>query len=216
MRFDLHSHTRYSSDGLMAPSELLASARRKGLDGIAVTDHNTIRGGLETAKLAGNGFKVIVGAEIMTGRGEVIGLFLNEEVRPGTLGEVVDRIRAQGGIAVAPHPFDGVRSRTALWPAGSDARLLDAVEAFNSRCVLAGFNRAAAEFAEKHGLAITAGSDAHFAGEVGNAGISIDESDVRKAILKRRVRIFGKKSPAAYFAATKALKVWRRLPAGLR
>jgi len=104
-------HTVYSRDGAIKPADAIRIAKKRGLDGIAVTDHDTIRGGLEALKLRPEDLDVIVGAEIKTDRGDVIGLFLNEEIRERDHIEVIEAIRRQGGVAVVPHPFDSMRAR---------------------------------------------------------------------------------------------------------
>ena len=157
----------------MQPEEIVKTAIKKGLDGIAVTDHNTIAGGIRAKEFETGDFRVIVGSEIATDRGEVIGLFLSEEVAPGNFEDVVTAIRDQGGFVILPHPFDRLRS-TALHPQPEDAGQIDAVEGFNARCIFASDNRAAAEFGREHNLAVVAGSDAHFPAEIGRAGVRLD------------------------------------------
>jgi predicted metal-dependent phosphoesterase TrpH len=211
LRLDLHVHSVYSSDGVMTPKQIVGRARVAGLDGVAITDHDTIRGGVEAQKLAAGDLEVIVGAEIMTDEGEVIGLFLKEEIEERTLERVVEAIRSQGGLVVIPHPFDSVR-RSALRPGDEQAALADAIEVFNSRCVLNRFNRAAEEYARRHALPGVAGSDAHFANEIGKAGIIVTERDVKDAIVNSRVQVFGRRSPIIVHAFTKVKKALGRLP----
>ena len=117
---DLHIHSKYSGlmkymgltfpDSVEEPKNIIRSAKKRGLDIIAITDHNTIRGGLETKKLEKEyGVKVIVGSEIMTKEGELLGLYLNEEIPKGlTAEETVEKIHEQGGLAVAPHPYSPI------------------------------------------------------------------------------------------------------------
>ena len=95
LRIDLHVHSLYSGDGVMTPQQIVNRARAVGLDGVAVTDHDTIRGGIEVKRLESGNLFVIVGAEIMTDAGEVIGLFLKEEIQERTLERVVEAIRSQ-------------------------------------------------------------------------------------------------------------------------
>lgn len=193
MKLDLHVHTKYSKDCMLKPEELLKAARIKGLDGIAVADHNTIRGGVEVKKLVKDDFKVIVCSEVKTDRGEVIGYLLNEEVNSRRFEEVVEDIRAQGGIVCIPHPFDFFRFNT-FTPNKKDLKFIDCIEVFNSRCRFAKFNEKAGNFARENGLAITAGSDAHTHAEVGLAGVITDTHDLGKMTLKN-VNIFGSKTP---------------------
>ncbi|OPY24279.1 MAG: error-prone DNA polymerase [Methanomethylovorans sp. PtaU1.Bin073] len=211
MKFDMHSHTNYSPRcGFMEPKTLVKIARKRGLDGIAVTDHDTIKGSVKAREYAEKSLEIIIGSEVMTSRGEVIGLFLSEEIKSTDLIDVVEEIHDQNGVAVVPHPFDTLR-KSALWPTEDDVKYLDGVEGFNARNVYQKSNMDAIEFGKKHKLAITAGSDAHFSNEIGNAGIITDDEDIREAILSRKIEIFGKRSGIYNHAFTKGLKLWRKI-----
>ena len=157
----------------MQPREIVKIAIKKGLSGVAITDHNTIAGGIRAKEFETGDFRVIIGSEIATDRGEVIGLFLSEEVAPGNFMDVVAAIRDQSGFVLLPHPFDRLRS-TALHPQPEDAGKIDGIEGFNARCIFKTDNRIAEEFGREHNLAVVAGSDAHFPGEIGRAGIRFD------------------------------------------
>jgi len=211
MKFDLHAHSKYSPKcGYMEPKLIVKLARKKGLDGIAVTDHDTIKGALKTREYADKDLRVIIGSELMTSRGEIIGLFLSEEILSTDLIGVIEEIHDQNGVAIVPHPFDTLR-RSALWPTEKDVGYLDGVEGFNARNVYQKSNIDAIEFGKEHKLAITAGSDAHFSNEVGNAGVITDDEDLREAILSRRIEIFGHKNGIYNHAFTKGLKLWRKI-----
>ena len=114
IRADLHNHSYYSPDSILSPVKMLQRAREQRLDVLAVTDHNTTRGGVAVRELAAKrdpDIRVIVGEEVRTKNGEVLGLFLNEDVpRDLSAEETIDRIHAQGGLAGAPHPYDPFRS----------------------------------------------------------------------------------------------------------
>lgn len=209
MKYDLHIHSKYSSDGIIEPKRIVKIAAKRGLNGIAITDHNTIKGGLEAKKYETEDFKVIVGSEISTERGEIIGLFLDEEVKSKDVQGVISEIKEQNGIIIIPHPFDGLR-HSAFHPKDGDAKFIDCIEGFNSRCVFQKHNTKAVKFAMKHNLAITAGSDAHFANEIENAGITSETEDVREAFIKNEVQIFGKRSSLINHVGTKVLKTWRK------
>jgi predicted metal-dependent phosphoesterase TrpH len=209
MRYDLHIHSKYSSDGVLEPARIVEMAMKAGLKGIAVTDHNTIRGGLEAKHYETEDFKVIVGSEIRTEKGEITGLFLSQEIKPGDAERVISEIKNQGGIVIIPHPFDEMR-HSAFCPAEGDARFIDAIEVYNSRCVIQKYNEKAMEFARKHSLPIVAGSDAHFANEIGKAGVITEAEDVREAIIRNDIKIFGKRTWLINHVRTKALKIWRR------
>lgn len=211
MKFDLHAHTKYSPRcGYMEPKTIVKLARKRELDGIAITDHDTIKGSMKAREYADKSLEVIIGSEVMTSRGEVIGLFLSDEILSTDFISVVEEIHDQNGIAIVPHPFDTLR-KSALWPTEDDVKYLDGVEGFNARNVYQKSNIDAIEFGKKHKLAITAGSDAHFSNEVGNAGVITDDEDLREAILSRKIEIFGKRNGIYNHAFTKGLKLCRKI-----
>jgi hypothetical protein len=188
---DLHCHTAHSKDCLLEPARLLEICRRRAIGRIAITDHNTIQGA--RAVFALDPHRVIVGEEIMTSRGELLGYFVKEEVPPGLSPEETIRIlRAQGALISVSHPFDGLRA--GAW-AEADLEpilaLVDALEVFNARVARDGANRKAAAMARRAGLAGTAGSDAHSALEVGRAGLKLpefaDAEGLRAALSKAEV-----------------------------
>jgi predicted metal-dependent phosphoesterase TrpH len=170
IRVDLHVHTDASPDSLLSPSRLLEMCRVRRLDGVAVTDHNRLSGALEVARLAPPDLLVIVGEEVRTAQGELLGFFLREEVPKGLgLQATARAIRAQGGLVGAPHPGDrwrpGLKWETmeALCQAG----LLDFVEGRNGGALRERANRRAEEMGRRLGLPLSAGSDAHVAYTVG-------------------------------------------------
>jgi hypothetical protein len=209
MKYDLHVHSKYSYDGILEPKRIIKIAVKLGLNGIAITDHNTIKGGLEAKKYENEDFTVIVGSEIMTERGEITGLFLSEEIKSRDVQGVVSEIKEQNGIVIIPHPFDKLR-RSAFHPEDKDVRFIDCIEGFNSRCVFQKYNDKAVEFAIKHRLGTTAGSDAHFSNEIGNAGIVAETEDIRETLMKNDITIFGKRSSLVNHVGTKVLKLWRK------
>jgi predicted metal-dependent phosphoesterase TrpH len=223
-RFDLHVHSKYSKDGFMDIPDILRIAVKRGLSGIALTDHNTIKGALkaknlEAKKPEAEGLRIIVGSEIMTERGEVIGLFLSEEIRSREFHSAITEIKDQDGLVIIPHPFDDMRS-SALQPDDDEVRLADAVEVFNSRCVFQKYNDRALELAMRLNLGLCAGSDAHFGNEIGIAGIialSDDPQEIKKALSRgddSAIKIYGRRSPLINHAFTKVLKIWRRARSG--
>jgi predicted metal-dependent phosphoesterase TrpH len=208
MKYDLHVHTAYSPDGSLSPENVVRIAKSRGLQGVAITDHSTIKGAIEAQKYVAGGFEVIVGSEIKTNRGDLIGLFLTEDVQSRDLQETSSEIRAQGGLVVIPHPFDRFRS-SAINPTEEDVRMADALEVFNSRCLLQKCNKMALELARKIGTGITAGSDAHFAREIGRAGIITDSDDLRSAIIQGQVGVFGKRASLLNYNRYLSLKLGR-------
>jgi PHP domain len=161
---DLHTHTSWSHDCGVEPAELVACAEELGLGAIAVTDHNAFGGALEAVELArGRDLIVIPGEEIKTdGQGEVIGLFLREEIPRGqSFADTITAIREQGGLVYLPHPFD--RLHAIPDPATLHRHLdeLDVFEVYNARLLFEAFNDEAVRFAQKYNLTVGAGSDAH-------------------------------------------------------
>lgn len=178
MKFDLHLHTFNSFDSLNSYDSIIRQVQKKGLDGIAVTDHNTMRGAFELAEIAP--FPVILAEEILTVEGEVIGYFLQEEIPRGLgLEETIARIREQGGIISVPHPVDRLRYKPAV---GEEVlrRIIDQVdmiEGHNGRCLLPADNYRALEIAQQYDKLITAGSDAHSPGEIGRCYVDLAPFD---------------------------------------
>ncbi|CAG1004173.1 hypothetical protein METP1_03133 [Methanosarcinales archaeon] len=213
MKYDLHTHSKYSSDGILESKEIKKTAIKNGLNGIAITDHNTIKGGLEAKKYETKELKIVIGSEISTDRGDVIGLFLSEEIKSNDFYGVISEIKDQNGVVIIPHPFDESR-HSALHPTDKDRKYLDCIEGFNSRCIAQKYNNKAIEFGKKHKIPITAGSDAHFANEIGNAGIITDSEDLLEAIIRNEIRIFGKQSSILNHVGTKAIKLWRKIKSG--
>ena len=189
MRYDLHVHTYFSRCSSIKPNDLLRIARERGLNGIAVTDHNTIGGGLAVSKLNQDpDFEVIVGAEIKTPHGEIIGLYLNEEIRAREFFEVIDDIHRQGGIAIIAHP--PAHFRTSLkHPCIELEGRIDSMEGCNSRA-LPYENYKAQKIASKFGFGMTGGSDAHFNYEIGR-GYTVFKGDLRHAIRNRATQVGG-------------------------
>lgn len=177
IRLDLHNHTHYSRDSILTPRQFVERARRRGMDCVALTDHNTIRGAAAVQRIAGdNGVRVIVGEEIRTAEGEVLALFLTEEVPRGlSPEETIDRVKAQGGLVGVPHPFDYLRS--ALRPEAMTRLIdrIDFIEALNARMVFASHNGRALALAQARRLPMSAGSDAHSRWEVGSAYVEMPD-----------------------------------------
>lgn len=164
LKVDLHIHTDRSKCSNMRPETVVAKARAAGLDVIGVTDHNDIRGGLAVRKIA-KGMLVIPGEEISADFGDLL-VFPSDGKYRGTIEEICERARSKGALVIAPHPFDSTRNGIGE-RAENIAKYLDAVETFNGRVMLRQFNRKASEFASRHGIPQVAGSDSHFAGEIG-------------------------------------------------
>jgi len=170
LRADLHVHTDTSRDSMLSPAGLVQACLRRGLDCVAVTDHDRLAGAWAVAELAPAGLRVIVGEEVCTAQGELLALFLREEVPAGQ--DALDTarlIRAQGGLVGVSHPCD--RWRRALAREELDGLLqnglLDFIEGRNGRVIGREDNARAEELGRLLRLPLTAGSDAHSPGEVG-------------------------------------------------
>jgi len=171
---DLHLHTSWSHDCQIPVEALLDQAEAQGLGAIAVTDHNVFGGALEAAELARNRDLIVIpGEEVKTAdQGEVIGLFLSEEIPRGlSFGETVAAIRSQGGIVYLPHPFD--RLHAIPEPATLHRHLaeVDVLEVYNARLLFEAYNDEALRFARKYDLTMGAGSDAHVLQGVGTGAV---------------------------------------------
>ena len=177
MRADFHIHTEVSPDSSMSPKALVEACQRAGLDAIAVTDHHTIRGALAVRDAAP--FMVIVGAEFRTADGEVIGLFLEEDIPRGrSAKETVALIKEQGGIVQIPHPFDRFRRKHITEEALLEVLPeVDVIEAFNARTTLKGDTMRGVEFIQRHAadhqIVPTGVTDAHTPFEIGHAYVEM-------------------------------------------
>ena len=199
MKFDMHMHSIYSKhkiiglDSYSKPEDIVKTAISRGLDGVAVTDHNCVKGSLETKKAArkiGKNFIVITASEIRTPNGDVLAYGIQEDIN-GKIGfmETIDKIRQQGGIAVVAHPFTkafGFLTKT-RWQV-DDLKHFDGIEVFNAG-VRKG-NQTALEVAKKFGKGMSAGSDAHTLRAIGYAGIECENP--LKDIKSGNVKIWGR------------------------
>jgi hypothetical protein len=171
MKIDMHIHSSYSPDGRERPADILKYARKIGLDAVAITDHNEIKGALEAKKLGI--IPVVVGIEVSTRDGHILGYGIDCLI-PRGLGaaETVEKIHECGGVAVIAHPFrfwSGVGRKVAEELVSA----ADAVEIFNSRCKKSS-NRKAQKLADEHGKPGTAGSDAHRLERIGRGYLIAD------------------------------------------
>ncbi|WP_288803430.1 PHP domain-containing protein [uncultured Dialister sp.] len=168
-----HLHTKYSHDSLMPFALLYRKCLKKGINYIAVTEHNNAEGALQFKRYCerhGNRLKVIIGEEIMTTEGEIIGLYLDHTIKPLQSPEqTVASIREQGGIVYVPHPYDLKRYKTVLKESAIRclADQIDCIECHNGRNISKDFDRKQTEIAEKYGITKVIGADAHTIFEVG-------------------------------------------------
>lgn len=206
---DLHMHTDHSPDCATPVDTLLDTARRVGLDAIAVTDHNEISGALEARERA-NGVKVIVAEEVKTAdQGEVIGLFIEEKIPRGmTLQETIAEIRRQGGLVYVPHPFDRMHAVPDYEHLLDIVEDIDAMEVFNPRVAFSAFNEEAARFAGKYRIVAGAGSDSHVAQGLGSVKIRMRDFDGADEFIEslRDADIVRKKQSLLYVQALKFIQ----------
>jgi predicted metal-dependent phosphoesterase TrpH len=194
---DLHLHTAHSFDCAVPVAELLAHAEAQGLGAIAITDHNVFSGAREALALAqGNPVKVIPGEEVKTADGgEVIGLFLHDEIPRGmTFAETIAAIREQEGIVYLPHPFDRLHAVPDAATLHRHLGEIDVFEVYNARLLFDGMNDEALRFARKYNLTMGAGSDAHVLQGVGTGLV--------------RMRAF--ETPEEFLIALRSAEVVRR------
>jgi hypothetical protein len=173
LRVDLHLHSHFSHDGQSSLQQLIDRARECGIDRLALTDHNTVEGALELARIAPS--LAIVGEEAKTREGEVIGLFLAGRLPPyAPAEEVMDLVHSMGGLVYIPHPLDPNRSHFRAERIVELADHIDIIETYNPWCDAAA-NRAAATLAQDLGKVSATGSDAHAAEELGRTWMEIED-----------------------------------------
>jgi len=160
LKLDLHLHSKYSDDGMGSPSELIKSIKKKGLDGMAITDHNTLEGSLKALQIAPKDFIVIPGLEISTLQGHLLGLNVKDDIpRAKSIEETIENINEAGGIAVVPHLFrnmSGIKKENLK----KIHNKIPAIEVFNS-CSLPNTNLKIVKYAKRYNLGGTGGSDSH-------------------------------------------------------
>jgi len=195
IKIDLHVHTHYSRDSLITPEELVIYAKKAGLDGVAVTDHDRLDGALKIARETD--FFIVPGMEISSSNGHIVALNV-QEVIPKGLGadETVDRIHRAGGIAVACHPVTFFKGSLRKHVSSR----FDAVEVINASCFPFNYSvKNAQKIASRLGIPRVAGSDAHYSSEIGYAhtlvDASLDVDDVVRSIHRGSCQPFGKAIP---------------------
>ena len=181
MKFDLHVHTENSKDAFTKASELAQITRRKGLDGVAITDHNTL------CSNTSSGTTTLPGIEISSADGHVIGLGLNDAVPRGlSADETITDIHRKGGLAIIPHPYDLFRSsvrpdRLTVYP--------DAIEVFNASSFLHSITwKKAMESARRAELPMVAGSDSHIPQTIGSAYTIVESSTLDPYVVMSAIR----------------------------
>jgi hypothetical protein len=209
LKADLQVHTAYSIDSASPLEQIIARCLEVGINCLAIADHGTIAGALKLKEMAP--FTIIVAEEILTHSGEIMGLFLSQEI-PNKLPikEALARIKAQDGLVCIPHPYDRLR----LWAfRNKELEIImpqvDIIEVFNSRSLSLYSSSKAWQLAHKYGKLTSAGSDAHTPSEIGHAYIEMPEFNGKDEFLASlaRGKIVGRRSnPLVHFAST-----WARL-----
>jgi len=205
---DLHLHTSWSTDCLVAPEELVDHAEAIGLGAIAVTDHNEFGGALEAVELARDrGLAVIPGEEVKTdGQGEVIGLFLERKIERGmSFADTIAAIREQNGLVYLPHPFDRMHAIPDAATLHRHLADIDVFEVYNARLLLEQYNEEALRFARKYNLTMGAGSDGHVLQGVGTGRVRMRAFDGPEEFLVslRSAEVLRRPRSLAYLQALK-------------
>ncbi|MFA5086328.1 MAG: CehA/McbA family metallohydrolase [Candidatus Paceibacterota bacterium] len=202
MKIDLHCHTYYSHDALCPPRRLVRFAKKKGLDAIAITDHNTTKAWKEAENEADKiGLKLIKGEEIKIKEdgktiGEILAYFINKEIDPKgkTAGEIIEEIKNQGGIAIIAHPYHWKKPFKKL---EEYKNMVDGIEAFNARSQSKEGNEKSTRFVKDNDLPMTAGSDSHTPFEIGRAYVEADIQtidELKEAIRNKKIVVRGKQT----------------------
>ena len=205
LKADFHIHTRYSLDCNTPLEDIVQRCLKMEINCIAITDHDAIEGSLKMQTLAP--FTVIAAEEILTSYGEVIGLFLKEWIPSGLpIEQAFARIKSQGGLVCLPHPFDTFRGLRLDTKRLEDmVGQVDIIEVFNARSPIPRDSNKAWDFARKHSLPGTVGSDAHSPGEIGHTYIEMPAFNGTESFLKAlsEGRIHRhRSSPLVHFGST--------------
>ena len=213
---ELHSHTVYSKDSLLKLDQIPTICQEKGIDRLAITDHNTAQAGLQLARMYP--MLIIPGIEIMTTHGEILGWYVQETIPKGmSPQETIERLREQGAVIGVPHPFD--RHRRGAWKLEDLLPILkyvDAIEVFNARCLHQADNDQALAFAKEQQKLMSVGSDGHIASEYGQATLRVapfaNNAEGLRSALQQAHREASLSSAFVHFGSTYAKWVKRIFP----
>jgi len=193
LKIDLHVHSQASYDAISSLEDIIRAAKRRGIQGVAITDHDIFQG-IERVSYI-NDLKIIWGQEVSTTEGELIGLFLQRPLLSGLPPEkTINAIKEQGAVTYLPHPFK--KTGRKIWSFETLEKItpcIEVVEVFNGRLLDLEANRMAAHWAEKLGTLRGAGSDAHTPWEVGRVFVDMEDFDCPATFLAnlKKARIFG-------------------------
>lgn len=217
-QFELHCHTRFSDDCGMSPRRIVCTARSRGLDGIAILDHDSVAGGQLAAELSTDDFLVIPSVEVSTDHGDIIGLFARENVSTRDGLEAAKLLKEQGCVVVLPHPYLQVTS----YP-DELLGIIDAVEIVNPKAAcFSRFRRARNKIdgqRRQHNLGAVGGSDAHTYGEIGivrNQIGSLDPVEVKRCIRSGVVSVSGPERSLRSYYGLVASQLIARVPEGFK
>ena len=196
VRIVLHIHTNYSHDSNITLKQIIYQCKQHNIDYIGLTEHCNALGGIKYEKsLQKEGINTIIGEEVKTNQGEIIGLFLSKSIdckdKNGkfiNLDQAIKSIREQNGLVFAPHPFDVLRCGIGKKNLKKYQNQIDAFEVFNSRTKINFFNKNCEEFVRKNNLTPFIGSDAHIAREIPNSIIEMEDFQTKKEFLKNLKR----------------------------
>ncbi len=177
IKLDLHVHSQYSEDGAGSPKDIIKSLKKKGLQGMVITDHNTVKGSLKAVKIAPKDFIVISGIEISTADGHMLALNIEKKIAEKlSIQETVEKILDQGGTPIVPHLYrnmSGIKKEKLK----TIHKKINAIEVFNA-CSMPKTNLKIARIAKEFNLGGTGGSDSHDPAYVGCAYTVIDTTDM--------------------------------------
>ena len=211
MKIDLHCHTKYSYDASSDIEKIIVYAKSVGIDGIAVTDHENTKGWPEAIELGKkHNFLIILGEEIKTNKGDVLGLFLKQQIDGYKKDPrwVMEEIKNQGGLVIIPHPFHGSEGFKDNITKYLD--LVDGIEVFNGRKPGTSPDTKAMEFAKQYNLGMIAGGDSHYYKGVGYTYTEFNGNtteELKQAILNKQTKINGKKAPLIYIVTPLLAKI---------
>jgi predicted metal-dependent phosphoesterase TrpH len=181
---ELHCHTSYSWDCDVSPKQVVDYYVKAGVDVLAITDHNEIAGALEAQQIAPDSLRIIIGEEISSRDGHIIGLFLKEKIEPHlSAHETIQAIKKQGGLVLVPHAFDRIRGGLGKVMLDQVKGDIDFLEVFNARMLFPQDNVNALNYAKENGLASYVGSDAHTPTEYGNAVCTIEPFETQEEFI---------------------------------
>ncbi len=215
-RIDLHCHSRFSSDGVSEPEEMVAAAKERGLHGFAITDHNTSAcvdyflsiGLMREDGQPVNGFLILPGQEITTAAGHLLALGVRlPDLKGITPDEAMKLVHSAGGLAVPPHPYDNFRA--GIRESILNELPLEAIEVFNAAVTFKRANQRSFEYAQARKLAMTAGSDAHHVEAIGTACTVLEMEELTVANTLAAIRRGATALEQKYMSRTQALrKTW--------